>query len=50
MVNRWREGYREMLDSWGMWGERVEFDVGWLEIGRGLGEERAELEDETCTA
>ncbi|KIR69689.1 cytoplasmic protein [Cryptococcus deuterogattii CA1014] len=22
MVERWREGYRDMLDSWGMWGER----------------------------
>lgn len=37
MVERWREGYRDMLDSWGMWGERCEFDVKWGNLQRSLG-------------
>jgi len=49
MVKRWREGYRDLLDSWKMWSERVAYDVVWMEIGRGLGEERGE-EGETCPA
>lgn len=41
MVERWREGYRDMLDSWGMWGERCEFDVKWGNLQRSLGGEDA---------
>ena len=37
MVERWREGYRDMLDSWGMWGERCEFGVKWGNLQRSLG-------------
>nr|XP_031857269.1 uncharacterized protein CI109_007324 [Kwoniella shandongensis]KAA5524341.1 hypothetical protein CI109_007324 [Kwoniella shandongensis] len=33
-VERWREDYRDMLDSWGMWGERCEYDVKWGEVAR----------------
>ncbi|WVQ80889.1 hypothetical protein IAT38_002996 [Cryptococcus sp. DSM 104549] len=36
-VERWREGYRDLLDSWGLWGERCEFDVRWGEVARRLG-------------
>ncbi|WVF65929.1 hypothetical protein IAT40_000667 [Kwoniella sp. CBS 6097] len=36
-IERWKEGYRDMLDSWGMWGERCAFDVKWGEIQRGFG-------------
>jgi hypothetical protein len=38
LVKRWREGYRDLLDSWGMWGERVSFDLAWVAIGSQLGE------------
>lgn len=47
MVKKWVEGYRDLLDGWGMWGERVEFDVGRMEIGRGLGEDRRSDDDGT---
>jgi hypothetical protein len=50
MVKRWREGYRDLLDSWGMWSERVPFDVQWMETGRALGEERGNGDGETCSA
>ena len=40
MVRRWTESYRDLLDSWGMWGERVEFDIGRMDLGRNFGEER----------
>ncbi|WWD08951.1 hypothetical protein V865_007066 [Kwoniella europaea PYCC6329] len=36
IVKRWRECYRDMLDSWGMWGERCEFDVRSGELQRAL--------------
>ncbi|WVR03585.1 hypothetical protein IAU60_000577 [Kwoniella sp. DSM 27419] len=36
-IERWKEGYRDMLDSWGMWGERCALDVKWGELQRGLG-------------
>jgi hypothetical protein len=41
-VKRWTESYRDLLDGWGMWGERVEFDTGRMEVGRSLGERREE--------
>lgn len=46
-VKRWTESYRDLLDGWGMWGERVEFDTGRMEVGRGLGENRIADEEET---
>lgn len=39
-VRRWNESYRDLLDGWGMWGQRVEYDIGRMELGRGLGERR----------
>lgn len=36
LIKRWKECYRDMLDSWGMWGERCEFDVRSGEIQRSL--------------
>ena len=29
-----------MLDCWGLWAERVDFDLRRAEIGRALGEQR----------
>ena len=34
-----------MLDSWGMWSERIDFDTRRMEIGKTLGEERVNEED-----
>jgi hypothetical protein len=36
-VERWVEGYRDMLDSWGMFTARSSFDVLRLERQKGLG-------------
>nr|XP_018266712.1 uncharacterized protein I303_00687 [Kwoniella dejecticola CBS 10117]OBR88870.1 hypothetical protein I303_00687 [Kwoniella dejecticola CBS 10117] len=36
VINRWKETYRDMLDSWGMWGERCEFDIRSGELARSL--------------
>ena len=49
MLKRWREGYRDLLDRWGMWEERVKYDVVWLEMGRALGEQRGESGGEVCS-
>ncbi|WRT63824.1 uncharacterized protein IL334_000749 [Kwoniella shivajii] len=38
-IERWREGYRDMLDSWGMWGERCELDIRWGDLQRSLSRE-----------
>ena len=50
MVKRWREGYRELLDGWGMWSERVEYDVRYMEVGRALGEVRGNEDGDVCPA
>lgn len=45
-LRRWREAYRGLLDGWGMWGERVGYDQGWMRAGRELGPvEEAERRD-----
>lgn len=31
-VKRWREGYRDLLDRWRLFGKRVEYDVLRLEV------------------
>ena len=46
IVARWQEGYRDLLDSWGMWAERVAFDKRRLELS---GESEVE-EGKTCPA
>lgn len=38
-VEKWVEGYRNLLDSWGMWSERSDFDVLRFERLRRLGED-----------
>ena len=50
VVKRWREGYRDLLDRWGMWNERAKYDVVWLEMGRALGEQRGDTPGEVCPA
>ena len=45
-VKRWNQSYRDLLDGWGMWGERVEYDIGRMEVGRGLGEKRGTEEED----
>lgn len=37
IVDRWTESYRDILDSWKMFAQRVEFDVRRQEIARDLG-------------
>lgn len=39
LIKRWQEGYRDLLDSWGMWGTRVEFDTSLREERRRRGED-----------
>ena len=34
-----------MLDSWRMWGARVDFDVRRMELGKAFGEDRVMEED-----
>nr|XP_019014511.1 uncharacterized protein I206_00593 [Kwoniella pini CBS 10737]OCF53292.1 hypothetical protein I206_00593 [Kwoniella pini CBS 10737] len=36
IIKRWKETYRDMLDSWGMWGERCEFDIRSGDLSRSL--------------
>ena len=45
-VKRWQESYRDLLDAWGMWGERVEYDVGRMDVARVLGQGRIVDDDE----
>ena len=45
VLRRWIEAYRTLLDSWSMWGARVDFDVRRMELGKALGETRVTEED-----
>ncbi|ORX34788.1 hypothetical protein BD324DRAFT_593880 [Kockovaella imperatae] len=44
-IRHWTEAYRSLLDSWGMWGERIDLDTRRMEIGKMLGEDRVAEED-----
>ncbi|ORY34245.1 hypothetical protein BCR39DRAFT_517213 [Naematelia encephala] len=44
IVARWREGYRDLLDAWGLWGQRVEFDV----LRRQEGADAKETTEHVC--
>ncbi|WVO16751.1 hypothetical protein L204_104435 [Cryptococcus depauperatus] len=48
MVERWRETYRDMLDSWAMWSERCDFDIKWGQLQRTLGSKEEDLSMSRC--
>jgi hypothetical protein len=40
-VERWTEAYRNLLDSWRLFGKRCGFDVSRLDLRTRLGESKA---------